>query len=92
MTRPGIEPRSPGPLANTLVGGNSDEYIPYGLQSTLDTQEVKIGYSPEKGEQYISAPLRCFKFQRYGYYTERCRGCQCAAEDISCSQKDPDDT
>ena len=31
-------------------------------------KEVKIGYFLERIEQYIPAPLRCFKCQKYGHY------------------------
>ena len=50
-------------------------------------KEVKIGYCLERVEQYIPAPLRCFKCQKYGHLIEACRGRQICAK---CSEKDPD--
>ena len=49
--------------------------------------EVKIGYCLERIEQYIPAPLSCFKCQKYGHYREACRGQQTCAK---CSEKNPD--
>ena len=36
--------------------------------------EVKISYCLERVEQYIPAPLRCFKCQKNGHHREACRG------------------
>ena len=33
-------------------------------------KEVKIGYCLERVEQYVPAPLRCFKCQKYGHHRE----------------------
>ena len=49
--------------------------------------EVKIGYCLERLEQYVPAPLRCFKCQKYGHHREACRGQQICAK---CGEKDPD--
>ena len=37
-------------------------------------KEVKIGYCVQRVKQYVPAPLRCFKCQRYGQHRESCRG------------------
>ena len=39
-------------------------------------KEMKIGYCLERVEQYIPAPLRCFKCQKYEHHWEACRGWQ----------------
>ena len=39
-------------------------------------KEIRIGYSIERVEQYIQAPLRCFKCQKFGHNKEIYRGCQ----------------
>ena len=49
--------------------------------------EVKIGYCLERVEQYVPAPLRCFKWKKYGHHREACRGRQTCAK---CGEKDPD--
>ena len=49
--------------------------------------EVKIGYCLERVEQYVPAPLRCFKCQKYGHHREACRGRQTCTK---CNEKDPD--
>ena len=49
--------------------------------------EVKIGYCLERVEQYIPAPLRCFKCQKFGHHGEACRGRQTFSK---CGEKDPD--
>ena len=48
---------------------------------------MKIGYCLERVEQYVSAPLRCFKCQKYGHHEEACRGQQTCAK---CGEKDSD--
>ena len=50
-------------------------------------KEVKIGYCLERVKQYIPAPLRCFKCQKFGHHREACRGRQTCSK---CSEKDPD--
>ena len=50
-------------------------------------KEVKISYCLERVEQYILAPLKCFKCQKYGHHREACRGRQTCTK---CSEKDPD--
>ena len=40
MTRPGIEPRSPGPLANTLTAGPSIEVY---IKKSKERQSVAAG-------------------------------------------------
>ena len=47
---------------------------------------VKIGYCLERVEQYVSAPLRCFKCQKFGYHRDTCRGWQTCAK---CRVKEP---
>ena len=37
-------------------------------------KEVKIGYCLERVKQYVPAPLRCFKCQKFGHHRETCRG------------------
>ena len=37
-------------------------------------KEVKIGYCVEMVEQYVPAPQRCFKCQKYGHHREACGG------------------
>ena len=48
--------------------------------------EVKIGYCLERVEQYVPAPLRCFKCQKYGHHRKACWGRQTYAK---CGEKDP---
>ena len=50
-------------------------------------KKVNIGYGPERIEQYIPAPLKCFKCQKYGHHREACRGRETCAK---CGEKDPD--
>ena len=50
-------------------------------------KDVKIGYCLEKVEQYVPAPLRCFKCQKFGHHREACRGRQTCSK---CGEKDPD--
>ena len=50
-------------------------------------KEVKIGHCLERVEQYVSAPLRCFKCQKYRHNREACRGRQICAK---CGEKDLD--
>ena len=47
-------------------------------------KEIRIGYTIERVEQYIPAPLRCFKCQNFGHHKEICRGRQV------CGERDPD--
>ena len=47
-------------------------------------KEIRIGYTIERVEQYIQAPLRCFKCQKSGHHKEICRRCQV------CGKHDPD--
>ena len=46
--------------------------LTYNKPQTL--KEVKIGYCLERVEQYVPAPLRCFKYQKFGHHREACRG------------------
>ena len=39
-------------------------------------KEIRIGFTRERVEQYIQAPLRCFKYQKFGHYKEIFRGRQ----------------
>ena len=48
---------------------------------------VKIGYCFERVEQYVPAPLRYFKCQKFGHHWEACRRRQIFAK---CSEKDLD--
>ena len=50
-------------------------------------KEVKTGYCLERVEQYIPAPLRCFKCQKFGHHREACRERQTCAK---CGENDPD--
>ena len=50
-------------------------------------KEIRIGYTIERVEQYIPAPLRCFKCQKFGHHKEICRGCQVCGK---CGECDPD--
>ena len=50
-------------------------------------KEMKIGYCLERVEQYVPAPLRCFKCQKFGHHRETCRGRQTCSK---CGEKDPD--
>ena len=50
-------------------------------------KEVKIGHCLERVEQYVPAPWRCFKCQKFGHHREACRGRQTCSK---CSEKDPD--
>ena len=50
-------------------------------------KQVKIGYCLERVEQYIPAPLGCFKCQKFGHRWEACRGRQTCSK---CGEKDPD--
>ena len=50
-------------------------------------KEVKITYCLERVEQYVPAPLRCVKCQKYGHHREAWRGRQACAK---CGEKDPD--
>ena len=47
----------------------------------------KIGYCLERVEQYVPAPLRCFKCQKLEHHSEACRGRQTCSK---CGEKDPD--
>ena len=49
--------------------------------------EVKIAYCLERVEQYVAAPLMCFKCKKYGYHREACWGRQTCAH---CGEKNPD--
>ena len=62
MTRPGIEPRSPGPLANTLTAGPMSRFIPKTLKMELDTtllntQHYKVRFKGkvEQSREWSSA-------------------------------------
>ena len=48
--------------------------------------EMKISYCLERVEQYIPAPLRYFKWQKYGHHKEACRRRQTC---VKCGEKDP---
>ena len=50
-------------------------------------KEVKIGYCLERVEQYVPAPLRCFKCQKFGHHREACIGRQTCSK---WGEKDPD--
>ena len=51
------------------------------------SKELQIGYCLERVEQYVPAPLRCFKCQKFGHHREACRGRQTCSK---CGEKDPD--
>ena len=48
---------------------------------------MKIGYCLERVEQYVLAPLRCFKCQKFGHHREACSGRQTCSK---CGEKDLD--
>ena len=50
-------------------------------------KEIRIGYTIERVEQYIQAPMRCFKCQKFGHYKEIYRGRQVCDK---CDECDPD--
>ena len=50
-------------------------------------KEAKIGYCLERVEQYVPAPLGCFKCQKFWHHREACRGRQTCSK---CGEKDPD--
>ena len=52
-------------------------------------KEIRIGYTIERVEQYIPAPLQCFKCQKFGHHKEICRGRQVCGK---CGERDPDQT
>ena len=64
----------------------TNTYIPT-FNQPHTPKEVKIGYCLERVEQYVSAPLRCFKCQKYGHHREACRERQTCAK---CAEKEPD--
>ena len=37
-------------------------------------EKIRVGYTMERVEQYISNPLRCYKCQKYGHHEDNCRG------------------
>ena len=45
-----------------------------------------MGYCLERVEQYVPAPLRCFKCQKFGHHRNACRGRQACAK---CGEKEP---
>ena len=49
-------------------------------------KEIRIGYTIERVEQYIPAPVRCFKCQEFGHHKEICRGRQVCDK---CGEHDP---
>ena len=49
-------------------------------------KEVKIRYCLERVEQYIPAPLRCFKCQKYRHHRKSCRGHRTCTR---CGEKTP---
>ena len=67
MTRPGIEPWSPGSLTNTLP---TRPIMTYNTHKTL--KEIKIRYQKINVELYIPNPLRCYKCQRFGHHQDQC--------------------
>ena len=50
-------------------------------------KEIRIGNTVERVKQYIQAPLRCFKCQKFGLYREICRGRKVCEK---CGERDPD--
>ena len=49
--------------------------------------KIKIGYTIERMEQFIPNPLRCYKYQKFGHYQDKCNGRSVCGK---CGQKDPD--
>ena len=62
-------------------------YIPTFNKPQTPSKDVKIGYCLEKVEQYVPAPLRYFKCQKFRHHREACRGRQTCSK---CGEKDPD--
>ena len=50
-------------------------------------KEIRIGYTIERVEQYIPAPLRCSKGKKFGHHKQICRGRQVCGK---CGERDPD--
>ena len=50
-------------------------------------KEIRIGYTIERVEQYIPAPLQFFRCQKFGHHKEICRGRQVCGK---CGERDPD--
>ena len=44
------------------------------FNQTRTPKEVKVGYCLVRVEQYVPAPLKCFKCQKYGHHREACKG------------------
>ena len=57
------------------------------FNQALALKEVKIGYCLQRVEQYVPAPLGCFKCPKYGHDRETCRGRLICAK---CGVKDSD--
>ena len=56
------------------------------FNKTTISKEIQIRYYLKKVEKYIPVPLRCFKWQKYGYHKESCWEYPICER---CSQKDP---
>ena len=56
------------------------------FEKPLIPKEIRIGYSIERLEQYIQAPLRCFPCQKFGHHKEIGRGRQVC----DTGKRDPD--
>ena len=41
---------------------------------TFNSSTIKIGFTVKRVELYVPAPLRCFKYQKFGYHKDICRG------------------
>ena len=49
-------------------------------------EKIKVGYTMERAEQFITNPLCCNSFQRYDHHVDNCRGRQVCGK---CGQQDP---
>ena len=71
-----------------LALNNLQRMICHKTKQTINhPKELKMGYCLERVEQYVPAPLRCFKCQKFGHHREACRGRQTCSK---CGEKDPD--
>ena len=52
-------------------------------------KEIRIGYMIERVEQFIPAPLQCFRCQKFGHHKDICTGCQVCGK---CGERDPNHT
>ena len=46
-------------------------------------EKIKVGYTMERVEQFISNPLHCYNCKKYGHHEDNCRGRQDVANVVS---------